>query len=252
MENLPPSIQAIVDTAQVIPITVGMSADEVHRIEADEVYYLKIGIDLSAEADRLTWLAGKLPVPQLRHYEVYQDQHYLLTSEVQGVMMMNADLPVSWRVDLMAEAARMWHSLAIDDCPFDNTLRQQLRHARQQLDNNLVDADCFDAQFFGKTAHELYADLLNAMPNDEDEDLVLTHGDLCLPNILVDEKAGHITGFVDVGEIGVSDRHLDLVLAGRSIQYNLGGKWIDRLYDAYGTKRNNQKYHFYCILNEFY
>lgn len=252
MENLPPSIQSLTETARVTPITVGMSADDVYRIDTDTVYYLKIGQNLSAETERLQWLDGKLPIPQVVHYEVYNDEHFLLTAEVQGVMMMNADLPISWRIDLMAEGARMWHSLDMSDCPFGNTLHQQISHARQQLDNNKVDEYRFDAQFYGKTAHELYADLLNAMPDDDDEDLVLTHGDFCLPNILVDEQTGHITGFVDLGEIGVSDRHLDLVLASRSIQYNFGSKWINRFYDAYGMKRDNLKYHFYWILNEFY
>ncbi|GAB5491138.1 MAG: aminoglycoside 3'-phosphotransferase [Phototrophicaceae bacterium] len=252
MENLPPSIRSLAETAHIIQTTVGMSKDDVYRIESDAIYYLKIGQDLSAEKERLQWLDTKLPIPQIVHHEVYQGEHFLLTSAIQGVMMMSADLPVSWRIDLMAEAARMWHSLDMSDCPFDNTIRHQIKYARQKLDNEQVDERRFHSQFYGKTAHELYADLLNAMPDDEDEDLAVTHGDLCLPNILVDEQTGQITGFVDLGEIGVSDRHLDLVLASRSIQYNLGSKWIKRFYDAYGMKRDNLKYHFYSILNEFY
>ena len=250
MEHLPSSMRKIVDKADVTPITVGMSADDVYRIEADTVYYLKIGADLRGEAERLRWLAGKLPVPKVIQYDLNHDKHYLLTSEVRGKMMFEADLPISWRIDLMAEAARMWHSIPIDDCPFDNSLKQQLKHARQQLDNDRLDSRYFHSQFYGKSEQELYADLLNTIPDDED--LVITHGDLCLPNILVDEQTGHITGFVDVGEMGISDRHLDLVLASRSIEYNLGSKWINRFYDAYGTDRDNLKYHFFCILNEFY
>ena len=252
MEYLPPSLRSLLDSATITPVTVGMSADDVYHIEADAIYYLKIGADLRGEAERLRWLAGKLPVPKVIQYDLNHDKHYLLTSVVQGKMMFEADLPVSWRIDLMAEAAKMWHSLPIDDCPFDNRLRQQLIHARQQLDNNRLDSRYFHSQFYGKSEQELYADLLNAMPNEANEDLVITHGDLCLPNILVDEQSGHITGFVDVGEMGISDRHLDLVLASRSIQYNLGSKWIDRFYDAYGIERDKLKYHFYCILNEFY
>jgi len=250
MQHLPLTIRAIVDSAEVTPITVGMSADDVYRIDAGETYYLKIGESLKDECDRLQWLDGKLPTPRVIHFEVNRGKHYMLTSAIKGKMLFEADLSIERRLELMAEGARMWHSLPVEDCPFDFTINVQIEAVRRELDSGRVHANNFDTLYYGKTPHELFSDLLNAMPDDE-EDLVVAHGDYCLPNILVDVEQDCITGFVDVGDMGVSDRHLDLVLGSRSIQFNLGGKYINRFYEFYGTQRDYAKYHFYSILNEF-
>lgn len=250
MDHLPLTIRAIVDNANVTEISVGMSSDAVYRIDTNERYFLKIGETLKAEYERLQWLADKLPTPRVIHYEVNQGKHYLLTSEVPGEMLFEVDLPIERKLELMAESARMWHSLSIEDCPFDMTMNPQIETARHNLDHHRINASRFASQFYGKSESELFTDLLNAIP-EQDEDLVVTHGDLCLPNILVDGESGQITGFVDLGDVGVSDRHLDLVLASRSIEYNLGGKYIDRFYEHYGIPIDPEKYHFYSILNEF-
>ena len=250
MEYLPDTIRAIMENALVTEISIGMSSDAVYRIDTDECYYLKIGESLKTEYDCLQWLAGKLPAPRVIHFEVNQGKHYLLTSAIAGEMIVRVDLPIERKLELMAEAAAMWHSLSIEDCPFDWTINAQIEAARHNLDHHRINARKFDAIYYGKSEHELFTDLLNALP-ERDEDLVVTHGDLCLPNILVDRESQQITGFVDVGAMGISDRHLDLVLASRSIQYNLGGKYIERFYELYGVPIDPEKQHFYCILNEF-
>ena len=48
-------------------------------------------------------------------------------------------------------------------------------------------------------------------------DLVVCHGDACLPNFLADPDSLQVTGMIDVGRLGVADRHLDLALAVRSM-----------------------------------
>ncbi len=59
------------------------------------------------------------------------------------------------------------------------------------------------------------------------------HGDACLPNIMMDNFA--FTGFIDVGEGGVGDRHFDLFWAIWSLAYNLGtDAYREPFLDAYG------------------
>ena len=55
-----------------------------------------------------------------------------------------------------------------------------------------------------------------AIPGD-----VLVHGDACLPNIMF-HGDGTLSGFVDLGEMGVGDIEVDLAAAVWSLQYNLG------------------------------
>lgn len=250
MEHLPLTIHDIIGNASVSEISVGMSSDSVYRIDSNDCYFLKIGETLKDECERLQWLEDKLVAPRVVHYEVNQGKHYLLTSAVRGEMVFEVDLPVERKVELMAEAAHIWHSIPIDNCPFDRTTNSQIELARYNLAHHRVDTSRFASMFYGKPEAELFTDLLNAIP-EQDEDLVVTHGDLCLPNILVDRESGQITGFVDLGDVGVSDRHLDLVLASLSIQFNLGGKYIGRFYELCDVPYDPEKFHFYSILNEF-
>lgn len=64
---------------------------------------------------------------------------------------------------------------------------------------------------------------------------VLCHGDYCLPNVMLHNW--QFSGFIDVGQGGIGDRHIDLYWGCWSILYNLKEeKWCSRFLDAYGRK----------------
>lgn len=81
------------------------------------------------------------------------------------------------------------------------------------------------------TASELLAMWTESPPLFDD--LVLCHGDPSLPNFLVEQ--GRLTGLVDLGGMRIADRHLDLAIAHRSVQRNLGPEAVYVFYEAYGT-----------------
>jgi kanamycin kinase len=78
------------------------------------------------------------------------------------------------------------------------------------------------------------------------EDLVVCHGDYCLPNVLVAD--GRVSGFVDLGELGVADRWWDLAVGSWSITWNLGPGFQERFLRAYGVSRDEGRIAFFRLL----
>ena len=70
---------------------------------------------------------------------------------------------------------------------------------------------------------------------DADFRPVLIHGDFCLPNVMLDDWK--LRGFIDLGDAGPGDRHVDLFWAMWSMGYNLGtNRYGPRFLDAYGRE----------------
>ena len=64
----------------------------------------------------------------------------------------------------------------------------------------------------------------------------LLHGDYCLPNIMLDEW--RFSGFIDVGNGGVGDRHVDLFWGAWTLAFNLKTEaYRERFFDAYGRDK---------------
>ena len=62
---------------------------------------------------------------------------------------------------------------------------------------------------------------------------VLLHGDYCLPNVMLD--SWRFSAFIDLGNGGVGDRHIDLYWGVWTLAFNLGtDAYGDRFLDAYG------------------
>lgn len=66
---------------------------------------------------------------------------------------------------------------------------------------------------------QAFARLRELAPVQEQE-VVVCHGDYCLPNVLLDD--GRVVGYVDLGEVGLAERWRDLAVATWSVTWNLG------------------------------
>lgn len=92
------------------------------------------------------------------------------------------------------------------------------------------------------------------------EDLVMTHGDFCLPNILTDGE--RITGYIDMGKSGPADRWQDIALCYRSIRDNLSGAYggevinpcfkPEQLTEKLGIPLDKDKLRYYLLLDELF
>lgn len=183
---------------------------------------------LSAERDALVWLGARgLPVPEVVEYGERDGVEWLVITAVRG---RSAAEP--WPrerhaavIDGVADAALALHALPVAECPFDRTLAARLPIAELHATRPAV------------------------------EDLVVCHGDLCLPNVLFDPSTCALTGILDVGRLGVADRYTDLALATRSItdlnpQYD--PRLSDRFLHRYGMDTPDQaRMTFYRLLDEF-
>jgi kanamycin kinase len=69
---------------------------------------------------------------------------------------------------------------------------------------------------------------------------------LLLPNVLIDD--GAVTGYLDLGELGVADRWWDLAVATWSCDWYVGPGWQDLFLDTYGIERDDDKIEFYRLL----
>ena len=67
----------------------------------------------------------------------------------------------------------------------------------------------------------------------DDEDLVVCHGDYCPPNVLL--EGGRVTGYVDLGELGVADRWWDVAVGAWSVGWNFGEELEPLFYESYGV-----------------
>lgn len=239
------------------PQTIGCSEAAVFRLEAKgrPTLFVKaepVGplCELPDEIARLRWLAGQdVACPRVLAEAEEAQRRWVLMSAVDGRDLASSpDLAPERIVAIVAEALRGLHALDAHACPFDHRLEGRIALARARMEAGLVDEADFDEERLGRSAADVFEDVLAIRPDGED--LVVTHGDACLPNLLA--QAGRFTGFVDCGRLGVADRHQDLALASWSIRHNLGDDWVEPFLRCYGGAVDPDRLAFYRLLDEFF
>ena len=261
--DLPEDLSYLLEVGPWEVRTFGYSGVEIFRIAhafGEEAAYLKVSIDrpftdLEAERRVLAWLEHRLPVPRVLGYVQEREarQEWLLMTEVPGKSCIAPEFLIDPEpmVRLLAQGLRMFHYVDITDCPIDQRLDRKLRDTGERVAKGLVDVDDFEAENLGCQPEDLYRRLLATRPQDEDP--VFTHGDYCLPNILIHE--GRLSGFVDLALGGVADRYQDLALAARSLRHNLHGeqRWVNLFFHVYGIDEPDQaKLAYYTLLDELF
>jgi len=211
---------------------------------------------LADEADRLRWLAEAAPdlaVPRVLDRGRDDDGDWLRLTRLPGTAATDRIhlYDVDATAAAMARGLRQIHAVSVADCPFDARAETLVVAARRRVEEGAVDATGFDPVHRRYSAAELF-DRLLAVPVPEPDDLVLCHGDYCLPNVLLVD--GDVSGIVDWGRAGVGDRYLDLALAARSIIHNTGSPELAvRFFDAYGIAApDGRKVDFFVLLDEFF
>lgn len=204
------------------PVTRGESGAGVFR-SADGSRYAKVvgpagAADLTAERDRVAWARDHgVPAPAVIDWgSTAGGGAFLVTSAVGGVsadQLAESALRTAWPA--IVQAIRDLHAIAGDGCPYRRDLDDMLSLARSVVAAGAVNPEFLSDEDRGVPP----ADLLMRVEREaglrrrqEATDRVVCHGDLCLPNILVDPDRLTVAGFIDLGRLGVADRHADLAL----------------------------------------
>jgi kanamycin kinase len=202
------------------------------------------------EAQRMQWARAFLPVPEVVECGRDGDVDWLVTDGLHGTDAVRHP----WRetdpdrlVAALARALANFHARApVESCPFDFRVDTALDFVRTRVAHGLVvpDDDFHDTHRH-LTAADALAALERAAPRAED--LVVCHGDYCFPNILFDD-AGEVTGYVDLGELGVADRWWDLAVATWSIDWNIAPGYGEAFLEAYGAPSDPSRAAWYRLL----
>lgn len=204
-----------------IPVRTGESGDLVYR-RSDGAAYAKIAaganVDLlDGERRRIEWLATfGLGSPTVLDWIATGDGACLLMSAVPGVPASDlapADLIRAW--PSIAQMLASLHELSLETCPFERTLLTMIDLASDVVARGAVNPAFLPPEDAQTPSTTLLARLREELPirlAQEPRDLVVCHGDPCLPNFLVDPETLRCTGMIDLGRLGVADRYADLSL----------------------------------------
>lgn len=182
-------------------------------------------ISLAREARKLGWAAAYVTVPEVLDLGTCADAEWLLTRALNGASAVSQ----RWRDDparavaAVGRGLREFHDrLPVSECRWhwDPITRIDRAEARQVC-------------------------VPRALREPPSVDLpVVCHGDACCPNTLLTDS-GDVSGYVDLGSLGVADRWADISVAAMSTEWNYGPGWESALLSAYGVTYDAARMNYY-------
>ena len=180
---------------------------------------------MADEAERLTWAARYIRVPEVGAHGADDESEWLVTRTIAG---QSAVAP-EWitRPEIAARAVgvglRVLHDgLPVAECPWRWDAEQRRADAVGRgirLDPRFDDAPAVDR-------------------------LVVCHADACVPNTLLSDTGDPIA-HVDLGRLGVGDRWADIAVAAMSAVWNFGPGWDLAVLDGYGIEPDEARMAYY-------
>ena len=207
-------------------------------IDRDGGYYLKSAPrgTLEKEAHMTRYFHQKGLGTAVLDY-VCADRDYLLSARMAGEDCTHADVLAhpEWLCDMMGERLRALHELEADGCPVADHTANYLATVERNYRTGNYDTSAFPDSFGYASAQEAWR-VVEENGHRLGRDTLL-HGDFCLPNIMVLPRERRFVGYIDLGNGGVGDRHVDLFWGAWTLNFNLHTeRYRDRFFDAYGRE----------------
>lgn len=178
--------------------------------------------DLKTEAQRMTWAGKFIRVPEVLSCEEQADGQLLITASLHGhsaASSLGKSDPARSAHAVGHGLRQMHHALPIGACPFDWDLESRIQHLPADQQAEFLD-------------------------NAPELDLVVCHGDACLPNTIITDDH-EFSAHVDLGMLGLADRWADLAIAAWSTEWNYGPGFEQYVYAGYGIEPDERKISFY-------
>ena len=237
-EEIPSEFVPLLRSADVYDSSCSPEA-RVYFIDTDGGCYLKRSGagTLKNEADMNAYFHSRGLGPEVLGY-ITGEADWLLTRRVRGEDCTHSLYLSDPRrlCDLMAEKLRELHELDASDCPVQNRMESYFALAEKNYRSGRYDTSYFTDIYGDASVGEVYAVMLEGKSQLKNE--VLLHGDYCLPNIMLDDW--RFSGFIDLGNGGIGDRHIDVYWGAWTLNFNLKtDAYRERFFDAYGRDKIN-------------
>jgi len=235
LENCPDAFKPLINGAKLYDSSCSAEARVVF-IDKDGGYFLKSAPRgaLAREAALMRFFFGKGLAANVLGY-VSEEQDWLLTEKIRGDDCTAAKyLEQPERLcDICAERLAALHETDHTGCPVDNHTELYLAKAALNKKNGSYDTSHFPDSWGYKNEGDAWGALLRYGPLLKTDTLL--HGDYCLPNIILNDW--RFGGFIDLGNGGIGDRHVDIFWGIWTLGFNLKtDRYRGRFMDAYGRE----------------
>ena len=165
----------------------------------------------------------------------HNDKDYMVTRAVKG-----EDCTFAPYLDdpkrlcrVLAECMRMLHSADKTDCPVKDRMKTYADTVSKNYNKGVFDPLGFTEKGSSLTRDEAYKYFWDNRSELHSDHLI--HGDFCLPNIMLNNW--NFSAFIDLGNGGVGDKHVDIFWCIWTLWFNLKTKeYTDYFLDAYGRE----------------
>ena len=237
--KLPGELEAFTNNAKIYDSSCSAEA-RVYFIEKDGGYYLKCAEknSLKSEALMTDYFHKKGLGANVVSY-VSDDRDFLITSKVggeDGTTKRFLDDPKRLS-EVLGTNLRKLHDLDFSDCPVKNRTESYRSLVDSNFKKSVFELSLTERLYKFKSKDEAYRVFIEGK-NELKTDTLL-HGDYCLPNVMLNDDFS-LSGFIDLGNGGVGDRHIDVFWGRWTLLFNLGtDEYAQRFFDAYGKDKIN-------------
>jgi len=238
--GIPDEILAFTENTQIYDSSSSPEA-KVYYLKKDSGYYLKCSEKgaLKTEALMTKYFHRKGLGAEVMSY-ISDEKDWLLTRKIRGedaTYQKFLEEPEKLCV-FLAKRLRELHETDFSDCPVQNRNESYFDLADRNYKIGHCDLSLTEALFPFRSADEAYS-VFNEGRHLFKRDALL-HGDYCLPNVILNDRFA-FSGFIDLGNAGVGDRHIDIFWGTWTLWFNLGtDKYRELFFDAYGRESINE------------